>query len=212
MPNDHLPHNADQLPPQATVYTPLPRKSNVFSKANMLMAGLFVAALVGLYLIHASSGPNTASAQTLDIDRKLVEFLKDFRERDGRQLELVDTDQYDIRLRQVSPEDLATDPFRYKLTETVPTGDGAPTAGPSEEEILLAKLKADALTRVEKVKVQTIMLGVTVPFVLIDGSTYNIGDTVASDWSLVEILRYEIKLQWKNDPKVTYFVALEEEK
>ena len=145
----------------------------------------------------------------LDIDRQLVQFLREFRERDGQQLELVDTDQYDVRLRQIHPDDLTSNPFRYKLTEATAAVEGG-VEGPSEEEIRLAKLKEDALVRVKKVQIQSILMSSRKPAVLIDGSMYSIGDSVAGDWTLVEICPYDIKLQWHTDNKVTHFVPLEE--
>jgi len=205
MATSNHPNSPDQLPPQAPVYTPLPRKSTVFSKANMLMAGLFVAALVGLYLIHASSGPTKASAGTPDIDKQLIQFLKDFQLRDS-QPDLIDTDQYDVRLRQLPPDDVRTDPFRYKPIDT-PTVNGN-TVVPDEAAVKLAKMREDALKRVEKVKIQSLSMGKE-PAVLIENSLYTIGHTVAVDWLLTEISPYDIKLQWNGAPQVTYIVFLD---
>ena len=205
--NENSPYS-NKLPPQAPVYTPLPRKSTVFSKSNMLMAGLFMAALVGLYLIHANSGgptPSAAKGQTVDSD--VSKFLQDWRarEKSGVKLELVDTAVYDTKLRQIPPENLLFNPFRYKPIEAPDTAGPKPD-GPTEEQIKFIRESEAAKARAKALKLQTIMMGAN-PTAIVDGSMVTLGETLASDWTLIEINPYEIILEWRGSEM--YVLALE---
>jgi len=208
-PNGQRPMSSDNLPPQASLYTPMPPShATVFSKTNILMAGLFVAALVGLYVIHASSGPTKASAASTDIDKKLVAFLADLRKQkaEGKQQpELFDTSKFEATVRQMPPGDLLFDPFRYKPIEA--ESEEEAVEDPEEQaRIQYQKESSEAIARVKALKIQSILMG-NVPVVMIEHvGNIRAGESVAGGWEVIDIDPFQVRLKWREE---TYILPLE---
>jgi len=212
--NSNINH-ADQLPQQAVVYTPLPRHSTVMSKANVLMGGLFLAALGGLYLIHATSSPNTAEGRTMEVDKKLVDFLKEVRSKGPAKQDLFDTRQFDSAPRQIAAGQLVDiNPFVFtpaenEIEEALEQErlEKEKQQNPEDKNIIIKQEQDAAMARVKALKIQSILTGTDkeTSAALIEGELYYLGENIL-DWEIIEIDATQVRLKWR---ELTYVLALE---
>lgn len=198
----------------AALYTPPPvmRSGGLLSRGNILLAGLFVAALVGLYIIHATAGPDSAAASTKEIDKKLDGFLKqlqDLKKQGGKKATAIDTSRFEARHRQIAVTDLHLNPFRYKPIEAAgalptitPTSQSASTAVPPQDTAAAAKEAADAIAKVKSLKLQSVMMGQE-PAALIDGTMIGLGQKILG-WTVVDIQSQTVRLQWRDKTYTLY--------
>ena len=194
------------------MYTPppAPKVGGLFSKGNLLLMGLFAAALVGLYMIHVHSGAGSASAATKNTDAKMDSFLKTISELrkqgDKKVTVALDTTKFEARHRQVPLTDLHLNPFRYKPIENI----GLPSEAATQPSDVVTSAAQDAakkevenaLTKVKELKLQSIISG-REPAALIDNNMVGVGQKIAG-WTVVDIQPQQVKLTWRDQTHTLY--------
>jgi len=204
------PGSDDQGQPPLYTPPPSPKAAGLFSRGNLLLMGLFAAALVGLYMIHVHAGAGSASAATKDADAKMDGFLqtvKDLRKQSDKKVSVaLDTSKFEAKHRQVPLTDLHLNPFRYKPIEAsgLPAEAATQPADmvPSPAQDAAKKEAENALAKVKELKLQSIMSG-REPAALIDNNMVGIGQKIAG-WTVVDIQPQQVKLKWKDQTHTLY--------
>lgn len=204
-PNADLTQPADAGSP---VESTSPRKRSLAAnRGNLLLIGLFVAALVGIYVIHLKGGPAKASAAVKETETRMEAFLKTLNSpqaKDSRAEAIANTFYYEAQQRQIPAAQLHNNPFIFKALvaaprTTQPAASAATPAFPSEDQ---AKLLSQALANAKTLNLQSIMMGSETK-AMISNNLLSVGEHIAG-WTIVEIGSRQVILKWKDQTYTLY--------
>jgi hypothetical protein len=196
---------ADSSAPVAPSKHSQSRRASVIIRNNLILACLFAAGLLGVYLLSLRGGPTQASAEQLQAEQQVDAALlaKSPSIKDSRSAKtIVDSFYEEARLRQIPIGSLKTNPFlqRVRLAAAI-----APAAtNPAESAIAtVASMDQTAATdAVKQLKLQTILSGADGrALAMISNNLISEGQTI-SGWTVIKINPKDVTLSWK-DQKYT---------
>lgn len=195
----HPPAEPVTMPSAAVVHNPY--RYNRFNRGNLILAGLFAAGLLGIYLLSLRGGPAIASAEQktteMVVDNAITRLNSgEFSELAGKKaMEVVNNFYSEAKQRQIPVNKLATNPFVFKPpAETVPTDpvDHASSIPiPSKEPSGLD----EAMKDVEQLRLQSVLTGSHGAMAMISNNLLTEGQTIKG-WTVVEIHPRHVILKW----------------
>lgn len=172
---------------------------------SLMLVGLFLAGIIGLYVLSLSNGPASASGSDAE---KLVEAKVDLAllelenpaasDRTPEGLKVVERFYYDSRSRQIPLGELHTNPFIFKPP-------------PSERKIIVKSKKAktrkptvsrqwqQAAAAIKRMQLQSILSGVRdgKKVAMISNNLLTEGQLI-DEWTVVRIEPRSVVLKWKD--------------
>jgi hypothetical protein len=188
----------------SAVAPPAAGRGRSLKQGNLLLAALFAAGIVGVYLLSLRNGPAVASAQEQDNEAAVATALSELKVEAARQakpsdkaLALVDTFYYETRQRQVPLEHLAGNPFEYKPRASEnpsPLSAAATDAGEAPVENLRS---TEAMAAVRQLKLQSVLTGPHGATAMISNNLLTEGQAIQG-WTVAKIDPREVTLTWKD--------------
>ena len=179
------------------------RKRISLSKENALLAGLFAAGMIVVYLLGLRGGPAEASASQRAAERQVDSALQQLDRMlpastsgPSKAKQVVDTFYYEARQRQIPIEQLSGNPFVFTLPapraeplRTTSTGTPLPKAQPEAD--------GDALECVRRLSLQSVLMGTHGATAMISNNMLTEGQEIQG-WTVKTILPREVILTWKD--------------
>lgn len=172
---------------------------------NLLIAAVFAASLLGLYIYSVSQGPQKASAQEQLVEAQVNSAILTIRAISqagpmGRSAnKVVEAFYYEARQRQVPIEKLSGNPFVFIPPE--PTEPKVVEVEIPQEANLQEKELSDALAEVKNLKLQSVMLGSSNAIAMISNNLLSVGQEI-NGWTVVSIAPRKVVLSWKDHKHV----------
>jgi len=182
------------LAPFAMPYRPS-RKLPV-SAANLVLAALFAAGVLCLYLLSRQSGPQKASAQEQATKAQVEAAIQQLQlpitrsKSKSETDEVVNTFYYEARERQIPISELSGNPYVYKpgfvdLSQE-DNGEGQPAAAEGDQV-------DDYVSAVKELKLQSVLKGPNGAMAIISGNLVSEGQVIKS-WTVSKIQPREVVL------------------
>jgi hypothetical protein len=170
--------------------------------ANLILAGLFAAGLITVYLLSLRGGPEEDVGALTPQELRVSSALEKFggpQEKTAKAKSIIKSFYFDSKQRQIPRGKLSGDPFEIPK----------PESEPSEEivtKVVKPKVdpaKASALEAVKKLKLQSILAGRGGQIAMIGDELVRKGETV-SGWTVAEIGSTRVVLRWRDQQHVLY--------
>ncbi len=180
-------------------------------KSNLILVVMFVAGIATVYLLSLRSGPRKASAQQIEVERKVdiaLEAMKVLPSKRGEAKNLINTFYYEMQQRQIPISHLKGNPFTFLPPDTpVPKLDSrAPDKVVDHSPAPDAKKERDdALKAAGELKLESVLMG-TRTMAMISNNLLARGQQI-SGWTIVEIRSREVVLKWRGE---TYVLKMPE--
>jgi hypothetical protein len=181
-------------------------KPGPLNRANLMLAVLFAAGIVGLWMLSLRNGPQQASAQQKSVEMKIDAALTQFGaitagKSATETAAVVDTFYYEAKQRQVPADELEGNPFVY----VAPTSDSTPDATSSTPQPAArteqAQTKAKALSAVKQLKLQSVLMGNGGVTAMISNNLLTKGQSIHG-WTVTEITSRTVTLEWDDQQYV----------
>jgi len=192
--------DADQSSPSGPKLT-MPKLP--LSKENALLAGLFVAGMIAVYLLGLRGGPAEASASQRAAERQvdsalqqLDRMLPDAAPGRSKAKQVVDTFYYEARQRQIPIEQLSGNPFVF----TLPAPRAEPLRTTRTEATDLRTQPEDDVDvsqAVKNLRLQSVLMGTHGATAMISNNMLTEGQEIQG-WTVKTILPREVILTWKD--------------
>lgn len=183
------------------------RKFNII-RGNLMLAGLFIGGLAGVYLLSLRGGPAQASAEQAKTELQVdaaVTNLKSIGNAESRRKarEIIASFQRDASERQIPLSAIKEDPFLARSGESSTAGTGAKTPTPE----VVPVDQRDAERAVKGLRLQSVMAsGKGLSAAMINNNLVALGQTV-NGWTVVEIRPQRVVLRWG---ELTHELVLED--
>ncbi len=173
------------------------------NRPNLLLLGLFIAGLAGVYVYSLREGPETASAEQRLVEAQVNSAIMGLRSnpvgkisRQDRAAVIVETFYYEAKQRQIPLESLNCNPFIF----TPPESAATTALKPQLEELPKPSASAqrelsDALAAVKQLKLQSVMMGSHGAMAMISNNLLTEGQQI-SGWTVRSIRPREVVLTW----------------
>lgn len=171
-----------------------------FRQGNTPLAVMFIAAMVGVYLLSLRQGPATASAQVQAADGQVETVLAEWQARRAvaehsvSATDLVNTFYYEMRQRQVPPEKLGGNPFEFRPPAGAPTG---PAPAAAEPPAVDDNGHGDALSALKELQLQLVLAGPHGATAMISNNILTEGQVIRG-WTIIKITPETVVLQWQD--------------
>ena len=177
------------------------KKPTMFSRNNLVLAGLFAGGIVVIAVLHFKAGPQSALAASSSNDTQMDTLLATLTQvkndcRSATSSSVINRFYYEARQRQVPPEQLTSNPFRLILPQAPPLAElqTAPhTVAPDPEVHALA----EALDNIRDLTLQSVLTGSAGATAIVSNQVLTVGQNVRG-WTVVEIAPKQVVLQWKS--------------
>jgi hypothetical protein len=165
------------------------------SSANLMLAGLFAAGVMCLYLLNLRIGPKTASAEELAVTAQVDAAIQQLNASDRKTADdtnnVVNTFYYEAKERQVPVADLPGNPFVFKAmggAANLAGGDAGSggSDGPGTDQL-------GAVSAVRKLKLQSVLKGEHGAVAMISGDLLTEGQQITG-WTVREIATRQVVL------------------
>ncbi len=168
------------------------------SKANLLLATLFLAGLGGVYLLSLRGGPAEASAEQqavkMQVEAALTAISGAPKSRKAR--EVVESFYRAAADRQIPLKDLSGNPFVYSPPPRLePVKPEKPAPDQKSEEDPAARRLSEAMEKIRDVQLQSVLMGST-PTAMISNNLLTEGQTLQG-WTVAEIDTRRVVLTWQ---------------
>ncbi len=179
--------------------------------ATFLLAGLFGAGIVFLYLLSLNVGPKIASEEEKTVEAKVDAALLQLgaassqQGQDSETAALINTFYYEAKQRQIPLEQLASNPFIYQ-----PPGlhlEGKTLVDPTQANTTTSNQKIrkeEMLQAARSLKLQSVLMSEKSPKALISNNLVTEGQTI-NGWMVKSIDTRQVELIWKDE---TYVVTM----
>jgi hypothetical protein len=177
------------------------KKPTMFSRNNLVLAGLFAGGIVVIAVLHFKAGPQSAAAASTANDTQMDTLLATLTQvkndcRSATASSVIHQFYYEAKQRQVPPEQLASNPFRMILPQAPPPAEvqnHSPSAGPDPE----AQALAEAQDNIRNLTLQSVLTGSAGATAIVSNEVLTVGQNVRG-WTVVEIAPRQVVLQWKS--------------
>jgi hypothetical protein len=155
------------------------------SSANLILAGLFAAGVLCLYLLNLRVGPNTASAEEQAVTDQVNAAILQLNASAGKKADdtddVVNTFYYEAKERQIPVSELLGNPFVFKAASP-----GANLSGGDDglEDANVNQL--DAVAAVKKLQLQSVLTGEHGAVAMVSGNLLTEGQEV-DGWTVRSI-------------------------
>jgi hypothetical protein len=182
------------------------------ARGNVLLIGLFVAAIAGVYILRVSNGPPKASAAVQENETKMDSFLQTIDQLNSDKQKatsdsVASTFYYEARQRQIDVKELRVNPFDFQappepgVTPTTAPVDSARVVQDQEDAQELSQAMAGA----KALKLQSVIAGSGGATAMISNNLLTVGQRI-SGWTVRKIDARQVVLAWKNQ---TYTLEME---
>ena len=179
------------------------RKFPAISRGNLMLGGLFLAGIAGVYLLSLRNSPANASAEEstaeAQVDSALSMLSKARPSSPDRQNapDIVNSFYYAAVQRQIPLDRLKGNPFVFRPPHGV-----APTTKPVEAKSAPvedegAKELSEAMVAVRDLRLQSVLIGKSGATAIISNNLLSEGQTIQG-WTVSKIQAREVLLMWKD--------------
>ncbi|MFP4053742.1 MAG: hypothetical protein ACLFV7_07760 [Phycisphaerae bacterium] len=173
----------------------LAEKVNKVGAANLMLAGLFVAGIVVLYLLSLRGNAEKAVAQQTTEEIRVSGALAKFSRRRDSAKSIVDSFYFDAAQRQIPRKMLSGDPFEAQERKEPEPVEIDPEMVVVQPET--TSEKARALAAAKALRLQSILSGPQGDIAMIGNELIRLGDSVAG-WKVTSIQPTRVVLQWED--------------
>lgn len=201
---DMMPRREDQWVDASGSGTEKRPRFQIPGGGSLVLVGLFLAGIAGLYVLSLSSGPASASASDDEklaearVDSVLLEFEKPAGStRTPAGLKMVERFYHDSRSRQIPLRDLQTNPFIFKPPLNVRKIIVQPKKKTEPKKPTVSVEWQEAAAAAERMQLQSILSGKYRKVAMISNNLLTEGQQI-DGWIVVEIRRRSVALKWKD--------------
>ena len=180
--------------------SPAQAKQAGLVRSNMLLIGVFAAGTVCVYVLGLRELPQVTSGEQAPAQIRVETRLKSLGKSDptsgvkpGEGMAVVDTFYHQAKHRQIPIKALLRNPFVSRsprlLTPSVPK------AATKREEAKSKSLK-EAIERVKKLKLQSVLVGSGGTIAVISGHVVTVGQEIQG-WTVIQIESRWVALSWR---------------
>jgi hypothetical protein len=154
---------------------------------------LFASQQVGIVEVSEEEDPNVAIVQAGLLDIRQTAQANSPQDQSTRRI--MDAIYYDVKQRQIPPDDIHSNPFTYHILPEPKEPEPEPVVTPDEPADQPEPV-VEAPPPVEGLSLQSVLMGAN-PTAMISGTLVRRGQIIQG-WEVVEIQQDRVKLKWRN--------------